>query len=338
MDWIKKNLVFVVGLAVSLALLAGAVIYLLGSKEAAEAADAELVAKNQQLDDLVKLDPYPNQDNVERTKAEQKRVAAFIADARKRFGISEKVPDLDNASFKSLLEGTIAALEREAERAGVKLPAGADAGSKYSFTFAQQRQQLQLPANSLEPFARQLSDIQNICEVLFDSKIHTLVHVKRSAVGTNDPMGSAETISKKVATNSVVGATSYPYEVAFQSFSAELGSVLEGFANAPQSYVLKTVNVERGVAADAPVATPVFGSPFGGGGPGGMDPVLARRYGLGRPAAPVAPVVQAAPTRPNEPVLDEKPLRVTIGLEVVRLNPPPPAPAAPVRRPAPPVE
>ena len=56
--------------------------------------------------------------------------------------------------------------------------------------------------------------------------------------------------------------------------------------------------------------------------PPGMDPMLARRYGLGRPQAQAPVAIATAPVnRPGEVVLDEKPLRVTLGLELVGLLP-----------------
>lgn len=317
MAWIKRNLLFVVGLAVSVALLGAGVFYLFTTMDEADRVSAELDAKNQQLDGLVKREPYPNSENIEKVKEEQKRVEAFKKDARARFGQLVRPESLDNASFKSLLEATIAGLTRQSERMGVKLP------EKYDFTFAEQRKNLQLATNTLAPLATQLNDLDNICRVLFDAKIHSLVALKRSGVASGEAVGSADLLTKKVGTNALAGASIHPYEISFQCFSTELGNVLAGFLNSPQAYVLKTINVERGSTStttdpNAAVASgPVPGRP-------GMDMAMARRYGLmgggnryGTPQ-PQAPVAAPAPTRAGETVLEEKPLRVTIGLEVVK--------------------
>ena len=45
MDWIKRNVAFVVGLAVTVVLLAGAVVFTLQAKSGADAVNAELEAK-----------------------------------------------------------------------------------------------------------------------------------------------------------------------------------------------------------------------------------------------------------------------------------------------------
>lgn len=315
MGWVKKNLGFVIGLAVAVVLLGAGVWYSLGTMGDSNAADGDLQAKKQQLDELVKREVFPDQSNIQLARDEEQRVNAFIQDARKKFAIRQLPENLDNASFKSLLESKIAELAREAERAGVKLP------DKYNFTFEEQRKQLQLPERTLVPLTSHLENLSAICRVLFDAKVHSVVTLKRSAVGTNEMGGTGDLLTKKVSTNSTLGAVVYPYEVVFQGFSQELAKVFTGLVNSPESFVVKTLNVERGTLDSATPATPVA-APMPGF-PAGMDPMLARRYGLygrGNPQAPVAPPPPTA-TRPGEVVLDEKPLRVTIGLEVVSLLP-----------------
>jgi len=323
MDWIKKNVGFVAGLGVAVLSLGGAVFYLLQSGTAADEAKAALEQKNQELDGLVKRPVYPNEPNIDAAKKEQETVTKFISEARTRFGLLEDVKAMDNGTFKSLLESTIGQLERTAAQAGVKLPS-----DKYAFTFAEQRKQLQLAANSLPAFSRQLTDIEDICGILFGAKIHSLAGLKRYGVGTNEGFANPDVIAgKKPGTNDLVGASIYGYEATFQCFSAELGEVIEGFVKSPNCYLVKTINVEpgSGVAPDAASAAAPISL---GGGMGGMDPALAARYGLaGRsrygPSQPQIPVAQptTAP-KANEPALEEKPLKVTLGLEVIKLAPP----------------
>lgn len=324
MDWIKKNVGFVIGLGIAALSLGGAVFYVLQAGTAREEARAALEQKNGELDALVKREVYPNKANIDAAKKEQETVVKFIGEARTRFGLLEEVTSLDNGAFKSLLESTIGQLEREASQAGVKLPS-----DKYAFTFGEQRKQLQLAANSLPSFTRELADIEDICGILFGAKIHSLLGLKRYGVGTNEGFANPDVISgKKAATNELVGASVYGYEATFQCFSGELGEVIEAFVKSPNCYLVKTLNVEPGsaTAADAATAT-VAASPFGGG-MGGMDPALASRYGLGArsrygPSQPQLAASQptAAP-KANEPALEEKPLKITLGLEVIKLSPP----------------
>lgn len=346
MAWIKRNLLFVVGLAVALVLLGVGVFYVLGTMQDAESASVELNATNEKLDGLVKRPVYPNAKNIELVKAEQQRVEAFKARARARFGVVPKSESLNNASFKSLLEGTILSLSRNAERAGVKLP------DKYDFTFGEQRRQLQLTEKALPNLALHLGDLAGICQVLFDAKVHALNGLRRPQVASTDTtVGGNDFVTKKADTNAVVGASIIPYEVSFECFSTELGSVLSGFLNSHEAYLLKTINVEHSTGADTAAAPdPNAAMAAAATDPRmalmrryGMNPGMAARYGLGAGASqlnpqgsPAAPAAPTTPTKAGQTALDEKPLRVTIALEVVKLAPPAPAvaPAAPAKTPS----
>lgn len=335
MPWIKRNLLFVVGLAVAVALLGFGVFYLLSSKGRADEAATQLDQKNGEFDQLLNADPYPSEENIKAARQEQARVQKFIESARPQFASAAVPSDLDNAAFKNLLEGAIGAMTRDAERSGVKLP-----GEKYSFTFDEQRTQLQIGGKLLTPLAAQLGDIRSICRILFDAKVHNLLSLKRFPVGgTNETVSIDRHHARKITTNSVTGASVHHYEVTFQSFSPELARVLSGFVGASEAIVVKSINVEPGSFDPAAAG----GSGFAG--PGGMDPTLAARYGMagnpalssrygagpgmaGRYGLPQA----ASPTtagRPGDPALDDKPLRVMLGLEIVKLPPPAPAGKAP---------
>ena len=333
MSWIKRNLAFVISLAVALGLLIGGAVYLFSAQSDAEAANGELEAKKNQYDTLVKREPYPNTKNIEVAKAEQVRFAELKSQSLTTFSQYPVVGALDDASFKALLTRTIGDLERSAERKGVKLPSGSDASSgassKYNFTFSTQRRELRLPPNTLQPLALALTDIREFSEILFASKIHSLVYIKRSAIGTNEPAGSGDILSKKVGTNTVIGAGIHPYEVQFQCFSSELGEVLSRFVAASNAYVLKTVNVDRPSAdgAESAEAAPV--------NPASSMMAMMSRYGLRPGMGTMPPASQPGATPPTtsgkvgDIVLEQKPIRVTLGFEVVRLAPPPTPAQAP---------
>jgi hypothetical protein len=333
MSWIKRNLAFVISLAVALALLIGGAVYLFSAQSDAEAANGELEAKKNEYDTLVKREPYPNTKNIEVAKAEQVRFTELKAQALTTFSQYPVVGALDDASFKALLTRTIGDLERSAERKGVKLPSGSDgasgSGSKYNFTFSTQRRELRLPPNTLQPLALALTDIREFSEILFASKIHSLLSIKRSPIGTNEPAGSGDILSKKVGTNTVIGAGIHPYEVQFQCFSSELGEVLTRFVGASNAYVLKTVNVDRpsGDGSESAEAAPV--------NPAAGMMAMMSRYGLrpGMGTTPPASQPSAAAATPSgkagDIVLEQKPIRVTLGFEVVRLALPPASTQAP---------
>ncbi len=317
MPWIKRNLLFVVGLAVAVALLGfGVFFYLLSNMAAAQAADEELNAKNAEYGELLERKPFPSKENIAAAQAEQARLAKFQEGLRSQFGTPVLPEDMDDAAFKNLLDMTVDALEKHAAASGVNIPKPVD--GKYAFTFDQQRKQLEFSQKSLVPLTAQLLDIQDICRVLFDSKILGLESIRRTPTSTNDVSPVENYLTKKVTTNSVTSAAVFPYQVIFKCFSAELAGVLAGFVNSDPLYIVKSINVER-AAAD--------GAAAGLGAMPGMAPGLASRYGMGPGMASRYGITAPAATapKPGEAPLDDKPLRVTINLDVVKL---PPAPAA----------
>ena len=165
MDWVKRNLLFVVGLAVSVVLIGAGVFYFMNRQAAATEVGATLSSTQEQLDTLYKRDPFQSDDKIKAGKAEQERAAAFKKTVTALFAPPNLPEKLDTAGFKAILENTIADMNQLAQRYGVKVP------EKYSFTFESQRQQMQLDQKSLTPLAIQLNDVRQISEILFNSKI-----------------------------------------------------------------------------------------------------------------------------------------------------------------------
>jgi hypothetical protein len=317
MPWIKRNLLFVVGLAVAVALLGfGIFFYLLDKRAAALAVDEELNSKNTEYTTLAESKPAPTQENIKEAKEQQVKLLAFKESLRPQFSVIPLPEALDDAAFKNLLDRTIDALSKQAERNGVKLPTPAVGSTRYAFTFDTQIKQLEFTQRSLAPLSAQLLDVQDLCRALFDSKIHALESIRRTPVNTNDISPPSNYLAKKVQTNSVTGAAVFPYEVTFQCFSAELANVLEALANSTAVYLVKSVNIERGSAEGISMSA-VASAP----GAGGMSPALANRYGMGNRYGGAQAATASSPTRPGDPVLDDKPLRVTLNIEVIKVTP-----------------
>jgi hypothetical protein len=136
-----------------------------------------------------------------------------------------------------------------------------------------------------------------------------------------------------------------PYEITLRCFSAELATLLAGFANTPHGIIVKGVNIEP---AATTVLTDAFGGPeatftprfipapvperrpmYGEEGAGAADAAFRSRYGTGRmpirptPVAPTpVPMPVAVSPRPGlQPFLQENQLKVTLLIHVVRLIP-----------------
>ena len=336
MTWLKRNLFLVIGGAVAVALLCGAGFILWSQKQRADGVTVELDGLITEYQTLTGRDPFPNQENIDATKIEQTRLAGLLEDCRRHFVPTTSYTNIDSATFKEILENTIAELEKEAERSGVKLP------EKYNFTFKAQRETTVFTAADLLPLTGQVADIRAICEVLYNARVHSLSGIRRVAVSKSD-QGSTEFLTiLKASTNAETAAVVTPYEFTFQGFSGELANVLDGCSRSPHCLIVKNVNIEPAGATGAspeaeaaPVAYPVPGvsAPPDPGAPTGAD-ILRRRYGLRSPGglrgaadryrlnvpAPVTTV--AAPVRRGpETVLDEKPLKITMLIDSVRLLP-----------------
>jgi hypothetical protein len=347
MTWLKRNLFLVMGGVLAIALLGGAGFFLWSQKQQADGVTGELEGLITDLQTLTGRDPFPNSGNIDLTKVEQKRLADLLEDCRRYFVPASTYTNIDSATFKEVLENTIAELEKGAQRSGVSLP------EKFSFTFKPQRDTTVFTSTDLLPLTGELADIRAICEVLYQARVHSLSGIRRVPVGKSD-QGSTEFLtSLKATTNAVVGAGVTPYEFAFQGFSGELANVLEGFSRSPHCLIVKNVNVEvasasaasaegegasaayQATGATAPVPAALsnaeqmrrryglrgpMGGPGGPGGPGSRNP-YGRATGP-TPAVPYATATPAAPVRRGpETVLDEKPLKITMLIDSVRIPP-----------------
>jgi hypothetical protein len=174
----------------------------------------------------------------------------------------------------------------------------------------------------------QLADIATICQVLFDAKVNSLLWLRRAAVDSQDSAGSQDYLSTKPATNNFF--ISMPYEVAFQGFSSELASVLEGFARLPNCFMITNLIVEPAATAGQPTDQTTPGSDLMSRYGQGMDAAqmlrnrysMAARYGMGRYGPQMAQPVVPQPVVPQKTtVLEEKPLRFTLELQSIKLKP-----------------
>ena len=335
MDWIKRNLYFVIGTLVALALLGGAGWYFYSAVKA----NAEVLDKlHEQYATLLRLNsaiPHPgrppNSDNIKIGKEQQQQLRGFKEQAQKSFQRLPSIPEgpkIAGEDFISALRHTIDQLQKLATNSSIGLP------PDYSFSFATQRQQMKFATNILEPLAIQLGEVKAVCEVLFQAKVNTLEYIHRERIAPEDSSGATDYLNQKSVTNELAILT--PYEVKFKCFTPELASALGGFASSANGLIVKTINVELAPAVEvAPESTQFVPQVF-------QQPVqeqqvprkrneddFKRRYGLdGRrplPSVPTpqVPVPQQAPATKAglQTVLDEKQLAVTIMLNVVKMLP-----------------
>ncbi len=316
MQWIKRNLILVIGGVVALALLGFAGFYLFSKIQQDQAVTEELSAATQKLETLAKRDPYPNPENIKSAKDESRRLQSFLGEVEKHFAPAPYPAQLDNKTFRTYLDNTRSQLLSDAQRAGVEVP------TNYWFTFAAQKGAMTFSANTLQPLASQLADIKMICDVLFDAKINSLVWLKRVPVDKEDSLGSQDYLNAKGVTNnwSVV----MPYEVTFQGFSSELAAVLEGLVRLPHCFVVTNIVVEPAASAGSPTdqmpnMNRYVYQPPATDGANLMRSRYGGRYGPMPQMAP-PPVVRPVASGPQT-ILDAKPLRFTLSVQAVKLKP-----------------
>ncbi len=360
MDWIKRNLYFLIGGVAALAFMGMAGWFLFSKWQANNAEMEKLNADYQELQTLNNENPHPGSgqiNNIKIAEAQQEELRGIIEKAKAKFQPIAPIPDVPTISeseFAAALSRTVDRLQKEATNSSVIIP------PNYRFSFEAQYTRVSFASNSIQPLSLQLGDVQAICNILFAAKVNALDNIRRTKVSTDDATAQmTDYIDKKPVTNDL--AILAPYEVTFRSFSGELAAALAGFASSPYGIVVKSINVEPGPAPvvteeGQPAATPQYiiqqnPAAAAGGRDAESSAAFQRRYGLGGPggryggrgAGPAAP--QAAPppqtvyvtptTTPAaakpQTVLDERQLKVTLTLAVVRLRPPGEAQSAPAQ-------
>ena len=357
MSWIKRNLYFLIGSAVALALIGLAAWYLYAKWQLNGQNLEKLNADYATLSDLNSKKPHPGNDKIDNYAAATNQAAqllAFKEKARSHFQRIPPIPDLPNAeltdqSFATNFSRTISQLQREATNASIQLPAD------YYFSFQAQARKLSFATKSLEPLSIQLGEVKAMCDVLYQAKINAIDAIRRERISPDDQTssGTGDYLPDKSVTNAQAIIT--PYELSFRCFSQELGAVIAGFACSPYSLVVKAVNVEglsaaalADLSATSLVATPtptIVPQPFANtAAPGttmsATDPARAaaeryRRYGPGRlrgmpgyrptqppPSTFSAPAAPGTLTSTNRSTLalDERQLKVVMVVSIVKLE------------------
>ena len=333
MSWIKRNLYFVVGAAVAVVLLGLAGYYFYSRWSLDKQSLENLEAAYSDVERISALNPNPGNDkvnNIQRARQQQQQVQAVIQKVRRYFEPVPPVPNPENGivtkeEFASALRRTIDQMQKDAALGGVNLP------QRYDFSFQAQRNLMNFAPGSLPLLAGQLGDIKEICGILFQAKINSLDAVRRERVSIDDQNGPPADYLDPThvgVTNDL--AILAPYEIAFQCFSAELAGALAGFGTSPHGLIVKSINVEPaggmagGFDPNSPYGTPGYATPPGYTPVPGYPPPGGATYPLYsegvRPAMP-QPVAPQPMRGGLQTVLDEKPLKVTLVVNVVRLLP-----------------
>jgi hypothetical protein len=334
MVWIKRNLLFVISVAVGL-LLTGYCGYLLyNSLDANSGVSDEYKTTLGNLEGFEEKVPYPSKENIQAAKADQDRVRSFLAEFRKSFAAFPPTPVKDDKGFKIYLEENLVRFRAEAADAGVQLP------PDYDFSFSGLIGKLNYSPGSITPWMRELQEMSAILKILYQAKINYLSTLCRVPVSIDDA-GSVDCLLQATTVTNQWGVVT-PYKITFRGFSTEIAAVMEGFARSSNCFIIKAIDVApdttvqpivvQTVAQPQPAA-PAYAPPprdpyqnpplYPGerhGGPPGMRPPLTPYRPPPVNQAPAVPNPAAAMAAPPAIILTENPLLVTISVDVVKLK------------------
>lgn len=304
MAWVKRNLLLVIGGVLAVVLLGFGGYYFWNNRGKNKQIEAQLEENKANLERLVNQTPTPNRTNIARAKEEVEKARAAIEQAKLFF---QPIPfdSVTGQAFKALLDQTIYDLQRKADETSVALPS-----RQYSFTFAHQKTQLQFPSEAFPALPQQLAEIRAICNTLFAAKVNRLITIRRSRLYADEPLSQVDHHESKPEINETAGMAINPYEVTVHAFTPELAAALESFYKSTNGLVVKSIYVEVAPTTDPNV------------GPGGV-PAPAP---VARPFPPAGGVRPGAPgARPQESiktVLNERLLKITMMIDVMRTLPP----------------
>jgi len=314
MGWLKRNLIFVIGGALAVGLLAASGFYIYKDWARNSAASAKLNENYATLKSLQQQKPAPGNNKVNNTaiaKEQDQQVQAWINSARKYFRPVPAVPSgaVTSEAFASALRRTVDQLQHEADGASVTLP------PKYDFSFSAQRQLVKFAAGSLPPLAVQLGEVKTLAELIFSTRVNALDGIQRIRVSEDDTAGpQGDYTDEHSVTNDLAVIT--PYVVTFRCFTPELARVISAFATSSNTLLIKAINVRPAGAADMEESAESANQ-------AATAAAFYGRYARRRMPPAFAPpaAVPAASRGGMQMVLKEQLLRVTMEVGFVNLLP-----------------
>lgn len=327
MVFIKRNIFWIIGGLVSVGLIAGSVMFTAGAQAKAEEKLGELSTYTNKVNTLKDANPYPSPEAIAQVKEDTEKVKELSKQAEAMF-IYEKPPEVHSRKFKVHLINSLVALQSEATNYNVRLP------QNFYFTFSHLLPMPNLLPYSIGPLSERLQDIQHITKILFESRVHSIDSLARVPAYGREPGGAALMYDVGIRTNlstETADFTSTPYRFSFRGFTTELTEVLNRFASSDRFYVVRQIEVLATRSAEPSFVS--RSAMFGGLG-GGMDsgddiqsgggtlrtPQQANLLAQAR-ARQLAAAGRGVQQSPLEAIVDERPLRISMMIDVVKLVP-----------------
>ena len=324
MLWIKRNLMVVVGGLLAVGLLAAGLVYFFQARSKSAQLQEELGQTRSDLENIYKdtRNPFPNPTNVTAAKLQTERLQTALTQAKKFF-TPVPVEKVTGLAFRTFRDNTLAELQKLAAQSGTTLPA-----VNYGFSFDIVKHKVDPAPDSFPAIPQQMSEVREICKILFIAHVNPLVGIKRAKVSQDDMSNPSQTDyvgpSVTITTNEQTSTMFSPYEVTFHCLSSELAAALKGFNTSPYGFLVKAVQVSplEEAPAVAAVATPI-NQPVPPSRPPQRFPGRFEGDALPPPGTPQRPGVSPPPVKPGggdrqAVVLKEKRLKVTLLIYAIR--------------------
>jgi hypothetical protein len=319
MSWAKRNLYFLISCIVAVVLLGAAGWYCWSSHQAYNTNTEQLKANYSQMKDFADKKPGPGNeqvDNIKTAKEQTEQAKQRVAELEKFFTPVKGIPDTNKFNDRMLsfaVRETVSQLRAAAQAKTVTLPA---ATPEFAFSFSLQMGKTIYDPNAAEMLSKQLGEVKTICDTLFGARILSLDSIQRER--TSDDSNMQGQLSLQPDYTDSLSMTNgnmviSPYQVTFECFTPQLGSVLSSFANQPHTIVVKTLNIQPADLAQS----------YGGGGqiPGGGNGYAnyARAAGITYAPPPNPQLQQRGGAVPT--IIDEQKLRVIMLLDFIKITP-----------------
>jgi len=261
--------------------------------------------------------------NIEAAKEQVQEVKKRVVEMDKFFEPVRSIPNtnhFEDRVLSSAVRDTVAQLRAAAQAHSVVLPS-----PDFAFSFSLQAGKITYDPSSGPKLAQQLGEVKTICDTLYAARVITLDVVQRERTADDVNLTYAANGGNAASANDYCDSVSMtnnniiitPYQVTFQCFTPELGSVLSSFANQSHTVIVKTLYLQPTDLSGG------YGGGYGGGG--GYGAYTAGNYGGagGHPGNPYAGAAgQVTGVRGSVPTaIDEKKIKVTMLLDFVKLVP-----------------
>jgi len=313
MSWAKRNLYFLISCIAAVLLLGAAGWYCWSSRSAYNANTEKLTTDYDQLKQFADKKPGPGNEtvtNIDTAKVQTAQAKQRVDELEKFFTPVKGIPDTNKFNDRMLafaVRETVGQLRAAAQAKSVTIPITTP---EFAFSFSLQMGKSGYDANSHEMLSKELGEVKLICETLFNARILSLDSIQRERTSDDvNPQNMTMAPDYTDSTSLTNGSTVItPYQVAFQCFTPQLGSVLASFANQSHTIVVKTLNIQPtdlvpGMAEPGQIGGYAAYGREGGAYAPQMAPPVAARPG-------------ALPT-----IIDEKKLKVTMLLDIVKILP-----------------